>query len=79
MNHAEQNDYAHFLDEIDDMTARLAVAVGETSVGVLVMSAMELVLNAVLRLDEAQALQVTQGLRRMVDHMDEQIVGAAKH
>lgn len=79
MNHAEQNDYAQFRDEIDDMTARLAVAVGETSVGVLVMSAMELVLNAVLCLDEMQALQVTQGLRRMVDHMDEQIVGAAKH
>lgn len=79
MNHAEQNDYAQFRDEIDDMTARLAVAVGESSVGVLVVSAMELVLNAVLCLDEMQALQVTQGLRRMVDHMDEQIVGAAKH
>lgn len=79
MNHAEQNDYAQFRDEIDDMTARLAVAVGESSVGVLVMSAMELVLNAVLCLDEMQALQVTQALRRMVDHMDEQIVGAAKH
>lgn len=79
MNHAEQNDYAQFRDEIDDMTARLAVAVGESSVGVLVVSAMELVLNAVLCLDEMQALQVTQGLRQMVDHMDEQIVGAAKH
>lgn len=79
MNHAEQNDYAQFRDEIDDMTARLAVAVGESSVGVLAVSAMELVLNAVLCLDEMQALQVTQGLRRMVDHMDEQIVGAAKH
>lgn len=79
MNHAEQTDYAQFRDEIDDMTARLAVAVGESSVGVLVVSAMELVLNAVLCLDEMQALQVTQGLRQMVDHMDEQIVGAAKH
>lgn len=79
MNHAEQNDYAQFRDEIDDMTARLAVAVGESSVGVLVVSAMGLVLNAVLCLDEMQALQVTQGLRQMVDHMDEQIVGAAKH
>lgn len=79
MNHAEQNGYAQFRDEIDDMTARLAVAVGESSVGVLVMSAMELVLNAVLCLDEMQALQVTQTLRRMVDHMDEQIVGAVKH
>lgn len=79
MNHAEQNDYAQFRDEIDDMTARLAVAVGESSVGVLVVSAMVLVLNAVLCLDEMQALQVTQGLRQMVDHMDEQIVGAAKH
>lgn len=79
MNHAEQNDYAQFRDEIDDMTARLAVAVGESSVGVLVVSAMELVLNAVLCLDEMQALQVTQGLRQMVDHMDEQILGAAKH
>lgn len=79
MNPAEQTDYAQFRDEIDDMTARLAVAVGESSVGVLVMSAMELVLNAVLCLDEMQALQVTQGLRRMVDHMDEQTVGAAEH
>lgn len=79
MNHAEQNDYAQFRDEIDDMTARLAVVVGESSVGVLAVSTMELVLNAVLCLDEMQALQVTQGLRQMVDHMDEQIVGAAKH
>lgn len=79
MNHAEQNDYAQFRDEIDDMTARLAVAVGESSAGVHVMSAVELVLNVALCLDEMQAQQVAKGLRRLVDHMDEQIVGAAEH
>lgn len=67
---------AQYRAAIDDVKFQFALIAGKSNVGVVVPAAMEVIMNAILSIENKhEALAATQSLRPMIDYIEGQLSG----